>query len=548
MTTLRRDAIIRSTLWAAYGDALGFITELANSSSAVKSRSGYEKVEKLIPWRRRIGGINGASVKMVSGCYSDDTQLRLATSRAINGNGFFDVEAFSKFELPTWLSYALGGGLGTKAATFSLTQKNKSWFSNFYSQKGSDYIKGGGNGAAMRIQPHVWAATNLDSSSNFLVDVLRNSIVTHGHPRGIAGAIFHALTLSSALLKRNLSFEDLKFAAEYCKDIPTLLSNDDLISSIWIPEWEEKAGLNIREAFNNVSNEIHSLLDSSMSWLRKDDLCYEELVSVLLLDDDSVRGSGTNTTVAAALLCLKLNRLNANTILLHIVNELRTDTDTIATMFGAIAGAIILEYPPEPVQDQEYLIKESTRLYYISQKMRVEGFLYPDLNEWTPQKSAVGYVFTNNDGLFISGFGSLTPLSEVFFEKNDDFLYQWVSTNLGFSLLVKRRRDDLLENSAENISGAVEQNFSISSSRNEVVEPHQLDMLSLEGKGERSNINSNFDIDSLFNEAVANQFNPETIGSHILLLCQKEQYAIESVIAYSSLVAKAKINREKKHK
>ena len=549
MTTLRRNAIIRSTLWAAYGDALGFITELANSSSTVKSRSGHDVIDSLVPWKRRLGGFNGVPVRMLSGTYSDDTQLRLASSRAINGSGFFDVEAFAKFELPTWLCYALGAGRGTKVATFSLTQKNKNWFSNFYSQKGIEYVNGGGNGAAMRIQPHVWSASHLDNPSSFMIDVVRNSIVTHGHPRGIAGAVFHAVILSTSLLNQRLSISDLEHAADYCRNIPLLFSNDELISNVWVPEWEEQSGIGVFEAFEKVSKEIHDLVKLSDSWISNPDLCYEDLVSLLSLSDESVRGAGTNTSVAAALLCLKVDDSNVSNIILNIVNRLGTDTDTIGTMFGAIAGCIIKQYPPEPVQDQDYLIKESTRLYYLSQGMKVDSFSYPDLKNWNPIKSAVNYVMSDDQGLFISGFGYLNPISKEFLSKSDDFLYQWVSTSLGFSLLVKRKLDELIKNKSDADTAIEKDVHEIRKVDSIASECSQIDWL-ISGDHTESKDDSPVerDIDSLFGEVIANNFSPQIIGSHILLLSQKESFPIESVIAYSSMVAKAKRNRDKKHK
>src|ERR1700722_2618082 len=108
-------ATINSATWAAYGDALGFITELADEER-VRHRTNGVAVNAPVEWNRKIGGQFGLSLKLPAGTYSDDTQLRLATSRSIRGDGTFDVEAFSKVELPIWLSYSLGAGLGTKAA------------------------------------------------------------------------------------------------------------------------------------------------------------------------------------------------------------------------------------------------------------------------------------------------------------------------------------------------------------------------------------------------------------------------------------------------
>ena len=191
-------SIVRSALWAAYGDSLGFITELAPLPADVRRRTGVERVTDLVEWKRRIGGKFGVTTVLPKGCYSDDTQLRLATSRAIGRSGAFDVDAFAKVELPVWLSYALGGGRGTKAAASALAHSNATWSTNFFSDGGSRYVHGGGNGAAMRVQPHVWI-TRQDRLGSLNLDVVRNTICTHGHPRGILGAVLHSLFLAESI-------------------------------------------------------------------------------------------------------------------------------------------------------------------------------------------------------------------------------------------------------------------------------------------------------------------------------------------------------------
>jgi ADP-ribosylglycohydrolase len=106
---------VNPALWAAYGDALGFITELA-TPSLLFARTGERFVERTIEWRRRIGGKFGVMLKLPSGCYSDDTQLRLAVSRSIGPDGYFDVASFASIELPVWYFYALGAGNASQAA------------------------------------------------------------------------------------------------------------------------------------------------------------------------------------------------------------------------------------------------------------------------------------------------------------------------------------------------------------------------------------------------------------------------------------------------
>ena len=112
MTQNLEQRIRRSAEWAAFGDALGFITELADSDR-VQHRVGAGRVLDTVGWKRKVGGYNGVSVEFRPGTYSDDTQLRLATGRAIRADGTFDVAAFAKVELPAWANYALGAGTGS---------------------------------------------------------------------------------------------------------------------------------------------------------------------------------------------------------------------------------------------------------------------------------------------------------------------------------------------------------------------------------------------------------------------------------------------------
>ena len=86
MTLNRQTQTRSSAIWAAYSDALGFITELADESR-VRYRSGSSSVTHTIEWRRKIGGLTGTTILFPAGTYSDDTQLRLSTSRAIRGDG-----------------------------------------------------------------------------------------------------------------------------------------------------------------------------------------------------------------------------------------------------------------------------------------------------------------------------------------------------------------------------------------------------------------------------------------------------------------------------
>ena len=195
--------VVRSALWAAWGDALGFPVELAREPRDLQNRFGAQEVSEPVAWRRRVGGRFGPDVKLPAGAYSDDTQLRTAVSRCIRSGGRFDVEAFSKVELPIFLTYELGAGRATRRAAQGFTKRATRWSSNFFEDRVARYVSAGGNGAAMRIQPHVWAARDHRAEA-YLPGLLRDAVCTHGHPRGILGAAWHALALGAALRDRHV--------------------------------------------------------------------------------------------------------------------------------------------------------------------------------------------------------------------------------------------------------------------------------------------------------------------------------------------------------
>src|SRR5690348_8353752 len=75
--------VVRSALWAAWGDALGFPTELTRSGQSLQGRLGADEVSIPTAWKRRVGGRFGVETELPAGTYSDDTQLRLSVARSI---------------------------------------------------------------------------------------------------------------------------------------------------------------------------------------------------------------------------------------------------------------------------------------------------------------------------------------------------------------------------------------------------------------------------------------------------------------------------------
>ena len=432
---LREQGVIHSALWAAAGDAIGWITELAQEGT-VQHRTGQTSVKSPIPWKRTIGGRAGVRVDLPAGTYSDDTQLRLAVSRAIRSNGAFDVEAFARVELTVWQSYSLGAGLGSKAAASNLSKRGVNWFSNFYNVRGQSYFNGGGNGAAMRVQPHSWANNRQDGSLE--IDVLRDAIVTHGHPHGFGGAFVHALALQDALQTRApVSLDGLFRIVDRLIDIPEFVSGDRQLDAFWKPIWEQSSGTTLRQAVTELRSETLQVLDRLTPFVEQGPDAYKQTLDSLGVLHSRYRGSGIRTAIAASLATYQFRMGPPEELLIATANELESDTDTIGTMAGALAGALCDRAPDWPVQDGDYIRAEARRLARIARGERRGGFAYPDLAKWSPPSNQSDAVVRIDDGFGLAGFGPISPVSDAY--DSGDFVWQWFSLPFGQTILVKRR-------------------------------------------------------------------------------------------------------------
>jgi ADP-ribosylglycohydrolase len=435
--------VVSSALWAAWGDALGFITELTTSLSEVSRRSGGAKVESTVPWRRRIGGRFGPMVDLPAGTYSDDTQLRLAVSRSIRANGRFDVEAFSKIELPIFLSYEMRAGRGTKAAAYELMKRHVRWSSNFFENDRANYLNAGGNGAAMRIQPHVWSAPG-HLPRQFMGWVAGDAIVTHGHPRGVVGAVIHANALSSVLRRGQIPDPEVwPQIVEYAATIPDVMQEHEALRDRWLPMWEKGAGKPWREAVDETIAEGKSLVAEAQIAARSDDreAAYRGWVTASGGKRRETVGSGMIAAVAS-LLAAWLYRDDPVAGLLMIINQLGTDTDTIGTLTGALLGATGLPLPPGPLLDSEYIVAEAERMVSVSEQQPAVNFPHPDPLKWRPPSSLADAVGTANGGLGVAGLGPVHATDGQYeIASKNPTLYQWLTLAYGQTILIKRRSD-----------------------------------------------------------------------------------------------------------
>ncbi|MCY4651905.1 MAG: ADP-ribosylglycohydrolase family protein [Dehalococcoidia bacterium] len=433
--TDHRNKVRQSALWAAYGDALGWISELTDEKG-LRRRTKGATLHRPIEWKRRIGGRSGVTATLPQGCYSDDSQLRLATGRSIRPEGF-DVEMFSKVELPIWLSYELGGGNSTKAAATNLARPRVQWFANTF--KG--WTNSGGNGAAMRIQPHVWASSDLNNPMTYLPDVVRNAICTHSHPNGLMGAVIHALTLAHAMhIGEPPSPDDLLTTIDVAAKIPDLIQDDFEVGIHWKSTFERESevfGDTWALALSECTETIHAVADTSneVGAAR-----YAAIVDRLKLRNPSRRGSGMLTAIAAAGLAWCDSK--PDSALRIAANQLGTDTDTIATMAGAILGVNTDEEPQVEVLDADLFKSENNRLSEIAWGGVPLSHTYPDLLHWSAPKARADTLSQLDDGsLYVHGLGHAESLSEPISSPIDEFMWQWVRLEIGQTLIIKRRRN-----------------------------------------------------------------------------------------------------------
>lgn len=509
--TDRETATRHSALWAAYGDALGFITELADESR-VKYRSGETRVEFTIPWRRKVGGRIGQSVDFEAGTYSDDTQLRLATSRAIRSDGSFDVAAFAKVELPAWANYAIGAGLGSREAASNLSRTSATWYSNFYQSKRASYARGGGNGAAMRVQPHVWAARDLRDTPAILRSVVRNAVCTHGHPIGIVGACFHALTLRETLSARHPpSIAKQRDILTELATLPQVIESDNDLRLLWLGPWLDLIGLSLEDAVGSAISEIAEYLDilADVESASPGEMYSTALGRIHATEDES-KGSATKTAVLAAYAAFVFRDSGAEAAIVTCANALGSDTDSIATMAGAMLGVTERSAPKHSLQDADYVGEEASRLASVAEgRQGSPSFRYPDTRAWKPSRAAVDAVAHTLGELQLRGLGKLTPVGPRVPAEDRGVTLAWYRLDFGQTILA-RVRDEPREMSID------EEQSHLAAPRSTKPNSRLLDLFANRSASEPELARSPATLNDALQQAIASKFAPATIGRLLL--------------------------------
>lgn len=360
---------------AAIGDALGWITEFEKSSDSLKEKYGTGYITSFYDWKKNVGGrFHGYVDSINAGSYSDDTQLLLSVARSIKEDGFVDHEYFSKIELPNWLLYSRGAGRTIKNAARKIERQSAKWNNNFFTFKAGkstiDYRESGANGAAMRILPI--ALANFGESDKIKEEIFANSIVTHGHPRAILGAMLYGYAIDTILRFNPDNFNYTSFLTELGKDIHLKFSIDFIEKpqfKEWEREWNKNSKITFRQLFEKTLNETQEYLRNTYKFISQNVSDFDAL-SKLGCYKNETKGSGISTVIAGIYLVSKYSKSPLKGIE-QAVNSIGTDSDSIAAFAGGLIGALhgqsIIPAKWKKVQDYGYLDKLSIRLLEISE-------------------------------------------------------------------------------------------------------------------------------------------------------------------------------------
>lgn len=360
---------------SAIGDALGWITEFEKSQESLKEKFGTERIENFYNWKKTVGGrFYGFVDTIKAGSYSDDTQLLLAVARSIKKDGNLDHNYFAKIELANWLDYARGGGRTVKTAADKISRKSTKWFNNFYNFKVNgenyDYKQSGANGAAMRVLPI--ALANFGNTEKIKEEIFCNSIITHGHPRAILGAMLYGYSVNQIIFYRPEDFNWENYITQIGLDFPKKFELS-FINRMEIREWLKEWNKSSNKTFESVYAEIITETQNQLRFVYqsiKQNTPVQETLKKIGCFDPATKGSGIVTVIAGIYLATKFHDKPLEAII-QSVNALGSDTDSIAAFTGGLIGALhghsIIPERWKSVQDIEYLDKVAERLLAISE-------------------------------------------------------------------------------------------------------------------------------------------------------------------------------------
>ena len=157
--------------------------------------------------------------------------------------------------------------------------------------------------------------------------------------------------------------------------LPRLIREDTEIGNLWLSAFQREVG-SFDEAWSQAVAGSKEAI-SAVSKTEKNgapEQRYAAIVEQLRLREPDQKGNGVLTAVAAA--ALPWCDPSPEKALQIAANGIGTDTDTIATMAGAILGATADAEPPVEVMDADLFRAEAARLSEIARGKERQGHDY----------------------------------------------------------------------------------------------------------------------------------------------------------------------------
>jgi len=333
--------------------------------------------------------------------------------------------------------------------------------------------------------------------------------------------------------------ENWRDIVDYLEILPDIIRADSELV-YWIQQWEQHANKTISEAISDSLNELRTDITIAENYLPGTDrseleTSYEQLARMIGCLDKETSGSAPKTALLAAYIASLYEKRPYEGIV-RASNLQGSDTDTIATMAGAIMGITAEEDPPEYVRDIEYIEKMASDMYQVSQGKSIDNHSYPNLGSWRPPNSNIDTIGKLRDDWYMPGLGRVTEEEELPPRKEDNgTIWQWFKLEFGQSILVKRRanvralKDDVLpvrkimqDTAVQPVQGRMDDVIDGSQTKDSKV----------------VNENQATTLDAATDQIIRGEFDNAEIGKLLKQLAVQEA-GLEKVIAYASIVAKA---------
>jgi hypothetical protein len=338
-----------------------------------------------------------------------------------------------------------------------------------------------------------------------------------------------------------------------------LVAADESLARAWLPTWEQLTHQSLRDAIREVRSEHLQDIAIAMRRLSRSDHpseCYRAILREIGGLNAESLGSGTKTALLAAVLSFLFRDVGVAEAIVAASNELGSDTDTIATMTGALLGGLTDVAPKILPLDSGYLRRDAERLADISEGKRAASFAYPDLLHWRAPRTQLDAVGTVDGSVFVAGLGQAVPTGKrAIAPKQENVEWEWLQLSFGQTVLAKRRTtlSPLPRYSVPQPPITPSDTRRVSKSIRETQRPHydpaepvdHVAQASLFGdpaeqprtsSGRRS-------LDRLTEDAIRSGFHPVAVGKHLIELIDTSASPIEDAIGYAAILAKARLAR-----